>query len=219
MRPTDLLDRTYANMHAVLQAVDGDDEWAPTGCAGWCVRDLVQHLLGDARRALVALGTPAHAPPDTDAVTYWQSWSPGADDAAAERRLTRVVSGVWSSLEPLRAAYVETCAAAVHLLRLADSEEPVTTHGHVLSVADLTRTLVFEAAVHHLDLVAHMEAPGPGPEALSLVRATLDGLLGEPEPVGWDDATYALMGTGRRALSPAERNTLGPLADRFPLTG
>lgn len=219
MPPIDQLDRTYADLHAALRAVNGDDEWAPTGCAGWCVRDLVQHLLGDARRALVALGTPADSPPDTDSVSYWRSWSPDTDDAAAGRRLTRVVSGVWSSLEPLRAAYVETCCAAVHLLRLADPDEPVATQGHVLTVADLTRTLLFEAAVHHLDLVANLDAPGPSAETLGLVRMTLDGLLGEPEPVGWDNATYALAATGRRPLTPAERSALGPLADRFPLTG
>lgn len=219
MHPPDLLHQTYADLNSVLRSIEGDDEWAPTGCTGWCVRDLVQHLIGDPRRALVALGTPADSPPDTDAVTYWRSWSPGTDDAGDERRLTRVVSGGWPSLAPLREAYAEVCGAAVHLLRLADPDDPVTTQGHVLTVADLTRTLVFEAAVHHLDLVAHLDAAGPGADAFRLVRATLDGLLGRPEPVGWDDTTYALAATGRRGLMPAERSTLGPLAERFPLTG
>lgn len=219
MRPVELLAQTYADLHAVLGGLPADDEWAPTGCAGWCVRDLVQHLLGDPRRALVALGTPAASPPDTDAVSYWRAWSPGTDGAADERRLTRVVSSVWPSLTPLTGAYVEACDAAVHLLRLADPDEPVRTQGHVIDVADLARTLVFEAAVHHLDLVAYLDAPGPGPDALGLVRETLDGLLGGCEPLGWDDVTYALAATGRRALTPAERSDLGPLADRLPLTG
>ena len=215
----DVLERTYADVHAVLAGLDQDAEWAPTGCAGWSVRDLVQHLLGDARRALVAVGTPADRPPDTDAVSYWRAWTPGTEAASAERRLTRVVSGVWPTLEPLRQAYAETCAAAVHLLRLADPADPVATQGHVLSVGDLTRTLVFEAAVHHLDLVACIEAPGPGADALTVVRETLDGLLGRREPCGWDDTTYARVGTGRQALSPADRSALGSLAERFPLTG
>jgi hypothetical protein len=73
----DLLARTYADIHAVLAELDTEAEWAPTGCTGWSVRDLVQHLLGDARRALVAVGTPADRPPDTDAVSYWRAWTPG----------------------------------------------------------------------------------------------------------------------------------------------
>lgn len=219
MRPADLLASTYADLHAVLADIGPEAEWTPTGCAGWCVRDLVQHLLGDARRALVAVGTPADRPPDTDSVSYWQAWAPGTDDAFAERRLTRVVSAVWPTLAPLREAYAEACGAAVHLLRLADGDEPVTTQGHVLTVADLTRTLVFEAAVHHLDLVAHLDASGPDADALDLVRETLDGLLGQPEPCGWDDVTYSLVGTGRCELSESERSTLGELAERFPLTG
>jgi hypothetical protein len=165
MRGIDLLERTYAGIHAVLAELDAEAEWAPTGCTGWTVRDLVQHLLGDARRALVAVGTPADRPPDTDAVSYWRSWSPGTEASFAERRLTRVVSGVWPTLEPLRQAYAETCAAAVHLLRITDPVEPVSTQGHVLTVDDLTRTLVFEAAVHHLDMVAYLDAPGPGADA------------------------------------------------------
>jgi uncharacterized protein (TIGR03083 family) len=219
MREVDLLERTYAGIHAVLAELDAEAEWAPTGCTGWTVRDLVQHLLGDARRALVAVGTPADRPPDTDAVSYWRSWSPGTEASFAERRLTRVVSGVWPTLEPLRQAYAETCAAAVHLLRITDPVEPVSTQGHVLTVDDLTRTLVFEAAVHHLDMVAYLDAPGPGADALGLVRSTLDGLLGRPEPCGWDDRTYARVGTGRQPIPPDDRGALGSLAERFPLTG
>ncbi|HZG98787.1 MAG TPA: maleylpyruvate isomerase N-terminal domain-containing protein [Nocardioidaceae bacterium] len=218
MSPVDLLERAYADLHAVLADLAGEAEWAPTGCAGWCVRDLVQHLLGDARRALVAVGSPADRPPDTDAVSYWRAWTPGTEAAVAERRLTRVVSGVWTTLEPLRLAYAETCSAAVHLLRITDAAEPLATQGHVLSAADLTRTLVFEAAVHHLDLVAYLAAPGPGDDALGLVRATLDGLLGQREPCGWDDVRYARVGTGREGISHRDRATLGLLAERFPLT-
>ncbi len=52
-----------------------------------------------------------------------------------------------------------------------------------------------------------------------LVRRTLNGLLGATADAGWDDTTYALKGTGRRALSADDRARLGGLADRFPLLG
>jgi hypothetical protein len=52
-----------------------------------------------------------------------------------------------------------------------------------------------------------------------VVRETLDGLLGEPLPLPWDDVTYARTGTGRAEPSEQDRITLGPLADRLPLFG
>ena len=47
----------------------------------------------------------------------------------------------------------------------------------------------------------------------------LDGLLGEPLPLPWDDVTYARTGTGRFPVSAADRAALGDLAGRFPLFG
>jgi hypothetical protein len=76
-----------------------------------------------------------------------------------------------------------------------------------------------EAAVHHLDLVAFCDDPGPGPQSLALVRETLDGLLGHSAPADWDDARYALIGTGRAPLTGAERAALGADAARLPLFG
>src|SRR5262249_43577805 len=64
--------------------------------------------------------------------------------------------------------------------------------GPVLTVDDLLSTLAVEAAVHHLDLVAFSDGPSPGAQSLTLVRETLDGLLGRPAPREWDDARYAL---------------------------
>jgi hypothetical protein len=94
------------------------------------------------------------------------------------------------------------------------------TQGHVLTLPSFLATLVVEAAVHHLDLVGHLPGrPGPGARPLRLVRSTLDGLLGGAPATGWDDETYALVGTGRLPLGDADRAALGPLADRFPVFG
>jgi hypothetical protein len=51
--------------------VGGD--WAsarPSGCTGWLVRDLVCHLIIDARDVLITLVTPAETEPTRNAVTY-----------------------------------------------------------------------------------------------------------------------------------------------------
>jgi hypothetical protein len=87
----------------------------------------------------------------------------------------------------------------------------------VLTARDLVATFAVEAAVHHLDLVGELDRPGPRAEPLALVRQTLDGLLGRPVPVAWDDRTWALAGTGRRPLDAAERQAFAADADRLPL--
>jgi mycothiol maleylpyruvate isomerase-like protein len=194
-------------------------EWLPTGCAGWSVRDLVFHMRGDAQRALVALASPAPTEPDTDAVSYWSHWRPGTDAAQINLRMTRIGASVYSGLRPLLDSYAETTEAVVYAATRTDPAMHVRTQGHVLTAADLVHTLVVEAAVHHLDLVFALDGPLPSAGSLRLVREALDGLLGDPLPLHWDDVTYARAGTGRAAISEDDRATLGRLAGRFPLFG
>lgn len=139
----------------------GDEEsWAPSGCTGWAVRDLVFHCVGDARRALVALHTPAEGPPDRDAVTYWRDWGDDPVGAADGRRFDRVAASMFLDFRQLRALYLETAAATVRATAATPSDRCVATQGHVLTVGDLMATLAVEAAVHHLDLVVHLpDAP------------------------------------------------------------
>jgi hypothetical protein len=73
-----------------------------------------------------------------------------------------------------------------------------------MTVPDLLSTLVVEATVHHLDLVRHLDRPGPAEGPLAEVRRVFEGLLGRPY---------------RGSLTDAERAALGPLADRFSLLG
>jgi len=85
---------------------------------------------------------------------------------------------------------------------------------------DLLGTLAVEATIHHLDLVAGDESlAGPSGPGLAVARQTLDGVLGEPVPVGWDDVEYVLKATGRAELTAGDRAGLGVLAARFPLPG
>jgi mycothiol maleylpyruvate isomerase-like protein len=216
------LSTAYRDVVAVLRDVEETvhgGEWLPTGCAGWSVRDLLFHLRGDAQRALVALASPAPAGPDTDAVSYWSHWRPGTDAAQINLRMTRIGASVYSGLRPILDSYAETTEAVVYAATQADPDLPVRTQGHVLTVADLVRTLVVEAAVHHLDLVAALDRPLPSAGPLRLVREALDGLLGEPLPLPWDDVTYARAGTGRAEITAEDRAALGALSGRFPLFG
>jgi hypothetical protein len=108
----------------------------------------------------------------------------------------------------------------LRLARAADADRRLKFQGHVVTMEVFLALWAVEAAVHHLDVTVELpDAPPPAPASLRVTRETLDALLGEPVPVGWDDQTYALKGTGRLALTGEERSALGPLAERFPLFG
>jgi hypothetical protein len=93
-----LLTTAYRDLSAVLSSLSVDEGWEPTGCAGWSPVDLGFHLLSDARRALVALNTPADGPVDTDAVSYWTAWRPPAPGDEEELWSTRVAASVHGGL-------------------------------------------------------------------------------------------------------------------------
>lgn len=210
----------YEAAASVVGDLGDEESWLPSGCAGWAVRDLVFHCLGDAQRGLVALHTPSPQPVDRDAVTYWQDWRPNPVGAANGRRWARVNASMFLDFGQLRDLYLETLAALVHAAAVTDPARRVATQGHVLTAGDLLTTLAVEATVHHLDLTVSLpRAPGPAPAGLAAVRTTLNGLLGRPAPTKWSDTHYARVGTGRSALTEAERTALGTAADRFPLFG
>ncbi len=212
----DALRIAYADLAALAKSLDEDASWLPTGCAGWAVRDLVQHLLADAQRALVALATPTPGPATRDATTYWRD-APGAGDAESRGiRATRTMASQWA-LPFLTASYSETALAVIALAERAAQDEVVATQGHALTVDDLIATLVVEATVHHLDLVRELDRPGPRPEAVALTRGTLDDLLGRRTPPAWDSAQWVRAATGRAALTEEQRTVLGADVERLPL--
>jgi hypothetical protein len=208
----------YSDIATIVASLEEEDSWLPTRCTGWVVRDLLVHLLGDVRRALVALATPAAGPADRDAVTWWTGAEPTDDPEFRELRGLRTIASAWN-LDDLARTFVETTRAVVTLAGKTPPEALVATHGHVLQVVDLVTTLAVKAAVHHLDLVVELRRPGPRPEPLALVRCTLDALLGYPAPTDWPDDRWALVGTGRVPPGGGERRALGPAAARLPLLG
>jgi hypothetical protein len=217
--PVSLLSATYRDLSAVLSSLTVDEGWEPTGCAGWTPVDLGFHLLSDARRALVALSTPAEGPTDTTAVDYWTAWRPPAPGDEEELWSTRVAASVHGGLPGVAGRYAETSAAVLVSAIRVSPGDLVATQGRVLTVADLLSTLTVEAAVHHLDLVGRLDRPGPAAAPLEEVRRVLEGLLGRPLPADWDDVTAARRGTGREPLSAADRAELGAAAAAFPLFG
>lgn len=218
MTVVDVLAAAYRPLLGLADDLDDPQGWTPTLLPGWCVRDLIFHLASDCQRALVALAAPADEPADTDEVSYWSHWQPGTDAAQSGLRGTRIMASAWSSVRGPAGLYGETARAVLVAAARADLGEVVRTQGHRLTVESLLHTLAVEAAVHHLDLAPVLPDP-PADVALAAVRHVLDGLLGAPTPDSWDDVRYVQVATGRAELSSAERASLGPRADRFPLFG
>jgi uncharacterized protein (TIGR03083 family) len=214
-----LLRTAYRDLVDVLGAVADEEAFAPTGCAGWAVVDLAYHLLGDARRALVAMATPAAGPPDTTAVDYWRPHRPARPGDVDDLWPTRAAASLMGGFDVVRRAHAEAAEAVLVAAGRADLGAVVRTQTSVLTVAELLSTLVVEATVHHLDLVAGLGRPGPAAGPLTEVRRVLEGLFGGPLPAGWDDASLARWGTGRVPLTAAAAADLGDGAGRFPLLG
>jgi len=212
-----LLRTAYGDLAALLQDLDDDEAVRPTGCAGWAVLDLAQHLVFDARRGLVATATPADGPADCDAVRYWRDWSQSGAEADDDLWRTRVSASVAGGIAAVAAAYAQTSAAVLVSAARLRPTDLVGTQGRVLARDDLLSTLVVESAVHALDLVRSLERPGPGAGPLAEVRRVLRGVLGSDLPSAWDDATATRRGTGREPLTDADRAELGERAGRFPL--
>src|SRR5689334_11630221 len=103
--PVGQLGSAYGPLSAVLSSLTVEEGFEPTGCAGWTPVDLGFHLLSDARRALVAMHTPVHGPPDTDAVDYWTAWRPPEPGDGEELWSTRVAASVHGGLAGIAARY------------------------------------------------------------------------------------------------------------------
>lgn len=215
---TSLVVESYDALATVVSRLTDDDAWAPTGCVGWTVRDLLWHLHADAVRGLVAVHTPAGRGTDCDEVTYWRSWGSDREADERNRRLTRVEAGL-HDFAALRDRYLETAAATSRAVAAARPDEVVATQGHAVRVADLASTLAVEATLHHADLVAHLDADlgadlgamGPTASGLDETRRVVEALLGRSLE-DWSSERVALVGTGRAEPTAAERDDLVGLA-------
>jgi hypothetical protein len=236
------LTEAYRAVSVVVSELAVDDWARPTRCEGWCVRDVLFHLMLDPQRALVAFATPSERAATSDLVAYWRSFRPGTEPAARHANYVRRASAAYLRTSDLAEDWEEASEAALRAAATAimagwaetqvvartarrrgrEDSAPmaarVQTQGLVIAVPDFLATLTVEAALHLLDLTMHLPHPPPvPPAALAIVRLTLGGLLGTPLPAGWDGETCALKGTGRMPLDGDDRTLLGLAGDRFPL--
>jgi hypothetical protein len=214
-----LLAELYDAMVSAVRDRDEADLTRPTRTE-WTVRELVFHQLLDAQRTLVAMASPTDRAADVDAVSYWRPFQPDAEWNAPHAQFVRVSASAYSSGSALVEHFATIAGAAKRAVRAGDPAARVKTQGHVLTVADLTSSLVVEATVHLLDLTVDLPAaPSPSAAALAETRGVLEGLFGGPLPARWGDTEAVLKGTGRVPLDDADRIELGARAAELPLLG
>ena len=67
-----------------------------------------------------------------------------------------------------------------------------------------------EATLHHADLVAHLDAPGPPAAGLDEARRVVEALLGRTLD-GWSTERVVMVGTGRAEPTAVEWDALAGL--------
>lgn len=208
----------YDALDKLLTSLNDDDLLQPSACRGWSNSDLVFHLVLDAQRALVTFISPSPGPADTDYVGYWQGFSAADEDSSDHARFVRICAAAHSEPSVIVHRLCSTAAAAVRCGRKSSDIEFVTTQGHILRTSDFIATLVVEAVVHHLDLVANLgDRRAPVASALSLTERTVEGLLGRPRPHSWDPTTFILKTTGRDPLTEDDQRLLGMGQHQLPV--
>ena len=222
MAPIDPLEALRAECERVSDVVldlPVDAYSRQTRCSAWDVKELVAHMYRDVLRVFTGLSEPGPEAADTDSVTYWRAYAPVGDakdiadrakEIAAQHETGHAMAEAWDDLWRRSVALAET----------ADRNRVVRTWGPMLTLDDLLRTRVLEITVHGTDLAAALGRPPWATEdGLGITNAILLALLDSelPEGLDWDEVTLAEKGTGRSALNDTERDTLGDLADRFPL--
>ncbi|MFD9596475.1 maleylpyruvate isomerase N-terminal domain-containing protein [Kitasatospora sp. NPDC059973] len=206
----DLFGRSWAALRAAVDGLAEEDFAEPSGCAGWLVRDLVCHLVIDAQDVLITLVTPSPAEPTRDAASYWQVSAEPPDGQDPLDALTVRLAAAYGDPGLLRFHLDDVGSAAGRAAELADPRLRVATQGQVLTAGDYLDAYVLEWTLHHLDLVAHLpHLPGPPAEGLAGARRLLERIAGGAFPASFADADALLVGTGRRAATPAERTALG----------
>ncbi|MFG3250482.1 maleylpyruvate isomerase N-terminal domain-containing protein [Streptomyces sp. NPDC048187] len=212
----DLFSSSWSALLAAVADLSDEDFARPSGCAGWLVRDLVCHLVIDAQDVLITLATPSAEEPTRNAVTYWRVVETPTGDDPLDALIVRLAAA-YEQPRLLKFHLDDVGSAAGRAAALADPAGRVGTQDQVLTAGDYLSAYVLEWTLHHLDLVAHLpDAAAPPEQGLRRSRELLEGVVAATFPASFTDRDALLVGTGRRAPTPAETAALGKLAARLP---
>jgi uncharacterized protein (TIGR03083 family) len=225
---TEALEAQCRDLVALVGELTEADFERPTRCPGWTVKELVAHCEGMLHRLVGENTTEVDGAPEIDRVGYY-GYDPdgpreGSDPSKtfSEVIAERVVEEVGGrSGADLTASLSVAASKAIRDVGSVPPGRVIKRSGHPrMTYGEFIASRVLEFGVHTMD-IGHATLRGERvhPDAVPVITGILHGLLDAPLPVGmgWDDRTFILTGTGRRALEPNERFALGLLAEKFPL--
>jgi uncharacterized protein (TIGR03083 family) len=190
-----------------------------TRCPDWTVTTVVSHCEAQLVNFLGINAEPAPGPANADRFDVYRHPTAEVAKRIHDRSIQQAAGRTPATL---RADYHASAKAAmVGVKGIPADLVIIRPNGTYMPYGEQFASRHVEFAVHMMDVAAAAGHPEVVPAASgAIITEMLDDLLSGPRPeaLGWDTAHYILVGLGRRELTPADREILGPLADRFPLT-
>ncbi len=224
----DALASQLRDLNELVARLSEADFALPTRCPGWTVAELVAHCEGMLIRLVGENAQPVDGAAEIDRVGYYRYDPDGPREGEdpgktfseiIQERVIEEVAGRTPS--QLKASLDGALAGALQGISTIPAARVIKRSGHPrMTFGEFVASRNLEFGVHTLDIADAIGAPEHAdPAAAAIITGILDGLLGEPLPtgLGWNETTFILTGTGRRELTDEDRQTLGPIAQRFPL--
>lgn len=217
-RVSEAFDAECAALLRILETLRLTDFELITNCPPWTLLELVVHIAESIRMpdqtipvapASLPRGTAAdyYRRPERGTVQYRSGNVEHARRAASMVRpdtVTMQFADVWKQTSESFAAH--------------DPEQRMAAGGRALTVDAYLLTRLMSVAAHGVDIALTLTRPvWTTPQASRALRQVLVDLLGQAPPTAWTDQHVLEIGTGRRPLTDADRDALGPLGTRFPL--
>jgi uncharacterized protein (TIGR03083 family) len=209
---------------AVVRDLSEEDFARPTRCPGWSVAELVAHCEGILLRLVGENAQGVDTKAEIDRTGYYRYDADGkregedSEKTFSEVIRDRVLDEVGGRTgEQLRESLIDAVGSALRAVHEIPAGRVIKRSGHPpITFGEFVASRNLEFGVHTMD-IAH--AVGRPERVQPAAAAVITGILDErpPDSLRWDETTYILTGTGRRALTSDERDTLGVLAGKFPL--
>jgi hypothetical protein len=219
-------------MRALTADLSDEEIFHETRCAPWRVAELIGHCEGMLLPLVSESARAVDGPPRIDRYDVYRRPAPGQpapagnpgewdDRVIFDRVVDRAVQyTAGRRAAQLRMSFMFIIDGTIRALPeipgdrvvMRPAAHPPMTH------RELVASRLVEFGMHTSDIAAAVDRSDRiPPGAAAVVTNIIDELLGETPPaaLGWDPTDYILAATGRRALTPTEREVLGPLADRF----
>jgi uncharacterized protein (TIGR03083 family) len=210
-----------ATLSDFLRGISVEDWKSPTRCPMFDVRDLVIHMTTMMQRMGETCGE--HFPGAEAQNDRFGWWDYDIEEDQKETAVWIAEARTQFPDGPILDEWREALDAGVAaVVESTEHGDPIVRpHEKFIHLSDYVATRVLEITIHTMDVRnAFGLGPDPTPNGMVVTLEILAGLLGaDPRALGFDDADFADLSTGRRPLTGDDKERLGPLADRLPLLG